>query len=329
MSKNCYKRNPFGFKYQIPVFAKDSFYKTNYEKISNDHLISEMEFGKNPFNSETLLEELEKSTLDVIKKYNKKNFRVLDAGLGNGEILSKLFNKKKYGVDISLNYLKNTRDDIIACCADLEDLPYVDNFFDLIICTDVLEHVLHLDQVIHEISRVLKKNGILIARVPLNENLSPYLSNKDYDLVHLRSFSKESLNLIFTKIFKFKILEISEIGKTFSFLKYKRASLPKWGRETEKAFNLSLSNQKTFWNELFFNLRSIPKILSKCLFNSNTLQARQFIVNLHEKRSNYLLTKICDDLKKNSENTSEKTNDNLYFQHFEGTEVVLSLKKCA
>lgn len=329
MSRKCYKRKPICIKYQIPVFAKSSSYKTNYENISNDHFISEMELGKNPFNPKNLLDELEKKTLDVIKKYNKKNFRILDAGLGNGEILSKLLNKKKYGVDISLNYLKNTRDDIIACCADLEDLPYVDNFFDLIICTDVLEHVLHLDQVIHEISRVLKKNGILIARVPLNENLSPYLSNKDYDLVHLRSFSKESLNLIFTKIFKFKILEISEIGKTFSFLKYKRASLPSWGRETKKAFNLNLSNQKTFWNELFFNLRNLPKILLKSLLTSDNLQAKQFIFNLYEKRSNYLLTKICDDLKNISENSFEKTNDNLYFQHFEGTEVILSLKKCA
>ena len=97
MSKKCYKRKPIGFKYQIPVFARNSFYKANYERISNDHLISEMECGKNPFNSETLLEELEKSTLDIIKKYNKKDFRILDAGLGNEEILSKLFNKKNMG----------------------------------------------------------------------------------------------------------------------------------------------------------------------------------------------------------------------------------------
>ena len=124
-------------------------------------------------------------------------------------------------MDISLNYLKNTRDDITVCCADLEDLPYDDNFFDLIICSDVHEHALHLDQVIQEISRVLKRKGVLILRVPLNKNLKPYLSNIDYNLVHLRSFCKEDLISMFTKIWKYTNLEIKEIGKTFSLCAYR------------------------------------------------------------------------------------------------------------
>ena len=328
MTRKSYKRKPYRFENHVPVFVKNSFYKTNYEKISKDHLISEMEFGKNPFNEKSLLEELENKTFDVIKKYNQKHFTILDAGLGNGEILSKLKNTQKYGVDISLNYLKNAQDDIITCCADLEDLPYNDNFFDLIICTDVLEHVLHLENVIQEISRVLKSDGILILRVPLNENLNPYLGNKDYDFVHLRSFSKESLILMLTKIWKFKIFEINEIGKSFSFMKYKKANLPIWNQDTKNTFNLNQSKQNIFWNELFFNLRSLPKIISKCLFCLNSIQAKQFILNLYEKRSNYLLTKICDDIKEMTKNSSEKINDNLYFEHFEGTEVIISLKKC-
>jgi 2-polyprenyl-6-hydroxyphenyl methylase/3-demethylubiquinone-9 3-methyltransferase len=41
-----------------------------------------------------------------------------------------------------------------------EHLPYADNSFDAVFCCDVLEHVQDLPEVISEISRVLKPNGI-------------------------------------------------------------------------------------------------------------------------------------------------------------------------
>ena len=42
-----------------------------------------------------------------------------------------------------------------------ENLPYADQTFDIVVCVDVLEHVLDLNRVIDEIARVLKPGGYL------------------------------------------------------------------------------------------------------------------------------------------------------------------------
>lgn len=51
-----------------------------------------------------------------------------------------------------------------------ENLPYADQTFDIVVCVDVLEHVSDLNQVINEITRVLKPGGYL-AYDTINRNL--------------------------------------------------------------------------------------------------------------------------------------------------------------
>ncbi len=43
-----------------------------------------------------------------------------------------------------------------------ENLPYPDNYFDAIVCVDVLEHVTDLTKVLAEIARVLKPGGLFL-----------------------------------------------------------------------------------------------------------------------------------------------------------------------
>jgi len=50
---------------------------------------------------------------------------------------------------------------------DLMSLSYRDNSFDLVLNTDVLEHVPNIDTALAEISRVLKKGGVFIFTVPI------------------------------------------------------------------------------------------------------------------------------------------------------------------
>ena len=54
--------------------------------------------------------------------------------------------------------------------ADLCDLPFEDNQYDLILCNHVLEHIPNDIKAMRELYRVLKKDGTLIAQVPLEEN---------------------------------------------------------------------------------------------------------------------------------------------------------------
>mgnify|MGYP001197705651 FL=1 len=49
---------------------------------------------------------------------------------------------------------------------DGRKLPFKDNFFDYVICSEVLEHIIDYEMVIDEIYRILKPGGIFAASVP-------------------------------------------------------------------------------------------------------------------------------------------------------------------
>ena len=54
--------------------------------------------------------------------------------------------------------------------ADLCNLPFESNTYDLILCNHVLEHIPNDKLAMKEIYRVLKQGGTAILQVPLDEN---------------------------------------------------------------------------------------------------------------------------------------------------------------
>ncbi len=59
--------------------------------------------------------------------------------------------------------------------ADFQNMAYPDNQFDVIIATDVFEHVREDDKAFAEVFRVLKKEGVFILTVPYDHNLEQTL----------------------------------------------------------------------------------------------------------------------------------------------------------
>ena len=59
---------------------------------------------------------------------------------------------------------------------DGTNIPYPDNYFEGVICTQVLEHVIDEKKIIQEIFRVLKPNGKIVISVPFcySEHEKPY-----------------------------------------------------------------------------------------------------------------------------------------------------------
>ncbi|MDD2482484.1 MAG: class I SAM-dependent methyltransferase, partial [Lutispora sp.] len=54
-------------------------------------------------------------------------------------------------------------------CIDLQDMPFKDGVFDLIISEDVIEHIFDVELAFSEINRVLKTGGYHIFTVPIHE----------------------------------------------------------------------------------------------------------------------------------------------------------------
>jgi len=211
-TNRVYGISPIKYAQDIPIFSKTNEYIENYEKIASDHLNKMKKTGENPFIPEDIWVELEESTRELVTKYSSSidGNRLLDVGVGLGRLLSQLpASFDKYGMDISMGYLEIAKNKGIEVCYSLiEDMPYKKDVFDMIICTDVLEHVLDLNLACLKMLSVLKKGGLLIVRVPYRENLGPYLSpDYPYRFVHLRNFDEYSLKLLFDKVLGCEILE--------------------------------------------------------------------------------------------------------------------------
>jgi SAM-dependent methyltransferase len=100
--------------------------------------------------------------------------RILEVGCGAGDVLERITCGELDGVDLSSYMVESARRRLGGRArihkADAERLPFPDGSFTKVLCTEVLEHVLHPDRVVAEIARVLAPQGRFIVSVP-NEGL--------------------------------------------------------------------------------------------------------------------------------------------------------------
>lgn len=101
-----------------------------------------------------------------------KDAIILDVGCVTGIGFKNLDSDKRshiYGVDIVKDFVElfNARG-MIGTESDImkDSLPFNDNFFDAVICGSILEHTLKPKDLISEVSRVVKDDGLLILTVP-------------------------------------------------------------------------------------------------------------------------------------------------------------------
>src|SRR3546814_689855 len=112
------------------------------------------------------------------------NGAVLDLGAGTGSSYDRLRkrwpNLNYVGLDIegSPEVESRTRRDLRFEVYDGRTMPFSDEQFDVVFCKQVLEHVRHPDDVISEVVRVLKKDGVFIGSV---SQLEPYHSHSIFN----------------------------------------------------------------------------------------------------------------------------------------------------
>jgi len=138
----------------------------------------------------------------------EKSTKVLDVGCGRGDIALYLGrnSKEAIGIDYSKEAIKlansvkknfplTVRKKIHFKVMNIKALSFPDNYFDVVVCIDVLEHLYknEVEQALGEIKRVLKKDGILFLQSGINKLL--------YDFVY--KYYTFPVNKVVTKLDQF------------------------------------------------------------------------------------------------------------------------------
>ncbi len=158
---------------------------------------------------------------DHIKRYEfasvfAKNKKVLDIACGTGYGSKILYDggaNQVLGVDISaesINYAKNnyTNTNIEFFCEPANNLSFPDNFFDLVVSFETIEHLADniLDDYLHELKRVMKPGAKLIISTPNKKVTSPYTATP-LNKFHVREYYLNDFKNIILK-FNFNINNI-------------------------------------------------------------------------------------------------------------------------
>lgn len=125
---------------------------------------------------------------------------ILEVGVGQGFLLKQLcmkYNKSRIAaVDISVPFLNHVQSLTGVDCfvANAENLPF-ESEYDLVVASDILEHVINPIDFLLSVNYSLKDEGRMLLRVPFQDNMLQYskLLGSKYKYAHLRNFSKQNL----------------------------------------------------------------------------------------------------------------------------------------
>jgi 2-polyprenyl-3-methyl-5-hydroxy-6-metoxy-1,4-benzoquinol methylase len=137
----------------------------------------------------------------ALRKYITQDSLVLDVGfgLGYGLIISSVHAREVHGIDVDQkaldycnNFLLNKLPTLKAIQVyDGYNIPYPDNYFDVIVSVDVLEHVPDYHRILKEMMRVVSKGVFISTPNRRPEHCNPDGTPTNY--WHLREWSDEEL----------------------------------------------------------------------------------------------------------------------------------------
>lgn len=132
-----------------------------YNTIGRDYVLGQKEF----------FSKRKDEAIEFIKKSlpNLKNKKIIDVGCGNGKdirLLESLGSSDVYGIDAS-EFMINESKKIVSnpknlFVGNIEETLFEDNFFDVAIGRFSFHYLSDFDKAYQELSRILKKGGLLI-----------------------------------------------------------------------------------------------------------------------------------------------------------------------
>jgi len=130
--------------------------------------------------------------------YRQTN-RLLEMGFGAGALLRAAVRAgwKTEGVEISKTAADHVREEgLTVFCGGLLEAGYPDGYFDVVVASELLEHVDDPESLVCEVVRILRPGGLFWATTPHVDGVSSRLLGLDWTTVsadHLHLFSKKGL----------------------------------------------------------------------------------------------------------------------------------------
>jgi len=132
------------------------------------------------------------------------NCRVLEVGSGEGYGTNKLSKSNKVkeiiGLDVDFNSIKKASNKYKSSRLSFrhyngKTFPFKENCFDVVISFQVIEHIQDDINYLHEVYRVLKKNGIFILTTP-NRTYRLKPGQKPWNRFHVREYDSKTLKKV-------------------------------------------------------------------------------------------------------------------------------------
>jgi 2-polyprenyl-3-methyl-5-hydroxy-6-metoxy-1,4-benzoquinol methylase len=224
---------------------KNSQYSNAWGKILSNK--TEYKFNQNKF----------ENILRDIKKITNKKGKLLDVGCAVGQFLDtfKKENWKTYGIELNDFERKiSQKKKHVVYNKKIEDDFLPKEHFDLVSILEVLEHVYDPLKVIKSISRITKKNGLLIIIVPNVESLAASIMqsrcNMFLGMSHITMFSPHTLKLLVEK-FSFKQIFCTSITSELNVINnYLNLQDPYLGESQKKHYLLRGWNERKILKNL-------------------------------------------------------------------------------
>lgn len=184
--------NNCGFIFAIPL-EDPGVFSNAYIKMVDEKYVEE-EFGRRLS---------ARSILKKLGKFKKHGNKLLDIGCCTGFLLDEAKNMgwDTFGVELSAWASRYAAEkfNLKIYNMPLEKAAFPNEYFDIVIMQDTIEHLHHPRQMLLEINRILKTNGMLYINTPDIESfISKILKAKWWGInqFHLYYFSKKSLSEI-------------------------------------------------------------------------------------------------------------------------------------
>ncbi|HNY49921.1 MAG TPA: class I SAM-dependent methyltransferase [Smithella sp.] len=163
--------------------------------------------------------------------------RILDAGTGDGYMLREIRCGELWGIDISLKRLERAAQKAPHAILKQDDLNHSklkSNYFDGIICADVLEHMRTPANAIHEMIRICKPDGFIVLCLPQEVNniiarmilWKPPIINPDHYRLVTGFFLKREF-----KIRPSRVKNIPDVPGLFCIHRVMRYEMVRYGKE--------------------------------------------------------------------------------------------------